>query len=128
MAKFNAKKLLDDQVRPLLKRVGGTAATTAYDVFMGVVGGFLDRDIDIPLPGGDVPAPVAAAADLLKPIDPSRALDEIAKAIKKAEQTLLGENLAIHNASVDIDLAVDVGGVAGATAHFNLTIGPTPTA
>ena len=35
--------------------------------------------------------------------------------------------LAIHNASVDIDLVVDVGGVAGASAKFNLQIGPVAT-
>jgi hypothetical protein len=63
----------------------------------------------------------------LQPIDPVKALEDIAKAVRQAERTLLGENLSIHNASIDVSLLVDVGNVAGASANLNLKIGPVPT-
>jgi hypothetical protein len=122
-AKFNLKKIMDDFVKPVADSI--PLGTAAYDSLMGLIGGAIDKDILLPIP--DLPAAPAVPLPATNPIDPAKALGDIAKAIKQAEQTLLGENLAIHNASVDIDLVVDVGGVAGASAKFNLQIGPVAT-
>ncbi|MFZ4689790.1 MAG: hypothetical protein ACOYLS_11180 [Polymorphobacter sp.] len=119
--KINLKDFLDDHVKPVAKAIP-VVGEPAYNAFMGVVGGVLDKDFEI-----DVPVPSLPAAPAVNPIDPARALGDIAKAIRQAEQTLLGENLSIRTASVDVELTVAVAGAAGATAKFNLEIGPTPT-
>ncbi len=123
--KINLKKMMQDHVRPVAANVQG--CLYFYDGLMGLIGGALDKDISFDLPdppSAPAPGPGSLPAN---PIDPTKALGDIAKAIKEAETTLLGENLAIHNASVDIDLVVNVGGVPGASAKFNLQIGPVAT-
>jgi hypothetical protein len=121
-ASVNLKSIMDAHVKPVAAGVPGGNA--AYTGLMALIGSKIDKDISLTVP--DPPAvPSQAAAS--SPIDPTKALGDIAKAIRQAEQTLLGENLAIHNASVDVDLVVDVGGVAGASAKFNLQIGPVAT-
>jgi hypothetical protein len=119
-------------VKPVAASIPLGAGTAAYDALMALIGDLIDKEISLPipdlpnpgLPGGGVPALPEPA---INPVDPVKALGDIAKAIKEAETTLLGENLAIHNASVDVELSVDVGGVAGASAKFNLQIGPVAT-
>ncbi len=128
--KVNLQTLMGERVRPVANLVPGGGL--AYDTFMFAMNGALDVDIFLPIPtlptpglaDGGVPA---ISVPAVNPIDPTKALGAIAKAIKEAETTLLGENLAIHNASVDVELTVDVGGVAGASAKFNLQIGPVAT-
>jgi hypothetical protein len=130
--KVNLKKLMDQHVKPVAASIPLGAGTAAYDALMALIGDLIDKEISLPipdlpnpgLPGGGVPALPEPA---INPVDPVKALGDIAKAIKEAETTLLGENLAIHNASVDVELSVDVGGVAGASAKFNLQIGPVAT-
>lgn len=122
--KINLKDLLDQHVKPIAASV--LLGEAAYNTLMGLIGGALDRDFEITVP--DLPGlPSAPAAPTITPIDPARALNDIAKAIKQAETTLLGENLSIRNASVDVELTVAVAGAAGATAKFNLEIGPAPS-
>ncbi|WP_439545486.1 hypothetical protein [Sandarakinorhabdus sp.] len=122
--KINLKDLLDEHVKPVARSLPG--GEFAYNGLMGIIGGALDRDFEITVP--DLPGlPSAPVAPSITPIDPARALNDIAKAIKQAETTLLGENLSIRNASVDVELTVAVAGAAGATAKFNLEIGPAPS-
>ena len=129
--KINLKTFCDAHVKPVLQSQGaaGSALGVAYNVFMdtdvpfiGSIGDLLNKDFDIDLPG----LPALPAAPVVQPINPTAALNDIAKAIKQAETTLLGENLSIRNASVDVELTVAVGEAAGASAKFNLQIGPTP--
>lgn len=122
--KINLKSLLDQHVKPIANSIPGGGA--AYGALMGFIGGLLDKDFEIDVP--DLPQPPAAPAlPQITPIDPAKALGDIAKAIREAEKTLLGENLSIRTASVDVELTVAVAGAAGATAKFNLEIGPTPS-
>jgi hypothetical protein len=130
--KVNIKDFMEQHVKPVAATVPLGAGTAAYDGLMALIGGLIDKDISLPIP--NVPGPgladggvPAISVPAVNPIDPTKALGAIAKAIKEAETTLLGENLAIHNASVDVELMVDVGGVAGASAKFNLQIGPVAT-
>lgn len=139
--KINLKEFMDAHVRPLVKAADDVIPrflprpnVAAYDELMSSLGGALDTTIEVDLPEVSLPPPPSpgsgtpATAPLsLQPIDPVKALEDIAKAIRQAEQTLLGENLSIHNASVDVSLVVTVGNVAGASANFNLKIGPVPT-
>ncbi len=130
----NPKQFMDSHVRPVCRRWDGSnplkPAQSAYDALMVLIGGALDFTLTVDLPEVSLPGHAASPPPVAFPaaaVDPTQALNDIARAIKEAEKTLLGENLSIHNASVDVQLSVDVGGVAGATANFNLQIGPVPT-
>ena len=91
-------------------------------------------DSDTPLPrhftgptngGGGTPANGAAApAPVLAPINPVDALRQLAEAISEAERTLNKENLVVATGDLDIELNVDVGGIAGAHAKFTLHVAP----
>ena len=70
---------------------------------------------------GQLPGPPA-----IPPVDPLLPLQRIAQAINAAEQNLNQENLVIHSGSVDVNLTVDVGGVAGAAANIKFNIAPRP--
>lgn len=135
IVQINLKRFLDQHVKPVAASVVTPqlgpipevpVGENAYNAFMAVIGGALDRNfsIDVPVPAGPGGAP---ALPVVTPIDPARVLNDIAKAIKQAETTLLDENLSIRNASVDVELTVAVAGAAGATAKFNLEIGPAPS-
>jgi hypothetical protein len=119
--KINAKDFLDTHVKPIAD--GLPLGAAAYGTLMNLIGGLIDRDFEVDAPG----LPGAPAVPPVTPIDPAKALGDIAKAIKEAEKTLLGENLSIRTASVDVELTVAVAGAAGATAKFNLEIGPAPS-
>jgi len=119
--KINAKDFLDTHVKPIAD--GLPLGAGAYGTLMNLIGGLIDRDFEVDVPG----LPGAPAVPPVTPIDPAKALGDIAKAIKEAEKTLLGENLSIRTASVDVELTVAVAGAAGATAKFNLEIGPAPS-
>jgi hypothetical protein len=140
--KINLKAFMDAHVRPLANAADDAIPqplprpnVAAYDALMSLLGGPLDTTIEVDLPEVSLPPPppspgsgTAVTAPLpLQPIDPVKALEDIAKAVRQAERTLLGENLSIHNASVDVNLLVNVGNVAGASANLNLKIGPVPT-
>jgi hypothetical protein len=60
------------------------------------------------------------------PIDPILPLERIALAINAAEKNLNKENLIISSGSIEVNLNVDVGGVAGASANIKFTIAPQP--
>lgn len=76
-----------------------------------------------PLPTGSGNAPPGLP---LPPVDPVLALQQLADAISRAEKTLNQENLLIASGDLNVDLSVDVGGVAGAHAQVNLRIEPKP--
>ena len=60
------------------------------------------------------------------PINPIDALKLLAEAVSEAERTLNGKNLVIATGTLDVDLNVDIGGVAGAHATLSLRIEPKP--
>ncbi len=121
---------LDDYVKPMADKVG--AGGLPYSAFRAAVSAVIDLDEDIsftipnpfPAPSGDSGAP--AAPPSLAPIDPTAVMKSIARAMREAEKLLNTENLAIGNASADVTLVVDIGGVAGATTTFRINVGPTP--
>ena len=81
--------------------------------------------------GGDSssPSPSEPQPGLnLTPIDPLDPLKKIAKAINEAEKLLNEENLVIATGTVEANLNVDVGGVAGANATIKVDIRPRPQA
>lgn len=129
--KINAKDFLDTHLKPIAANI--PLGSAAYDALMSLkpplprnarsFGELIDKDFEVEVPG----LPSAPAVPPVTPIDPTKALGDIAKAIKEAEKTLLGENLSIRTASVDVELTVAVAGAAGATAKFNLEIGPAPS-
>lgn len=139
--KINLKEFMDSHVRPLAKAADDAIPpplprpnVPAYNALMSLLGGPLDTTIEVDLPEVSLPPPPSPGSGApatsplpLQPIDPVKALEDIAKAVRQAERTLLGENLSIHNASVDVNLLVNVGNVAGASANLNLKIGPVPT-
>lgn len=125
---INAKDFLDTHIKPIAD--GLPLGAAAYDALMNVrlpgfpsLGELIDKDFPIDVPG----LPGAPALPQVTPIDPAKALGDIAKAIQGAEETLLERNLSIRTASVDVELTVAVAGAAGATAKFNLEIGPAPS-
>jgi hypothetical protein len=131
--KINAKDFLDTHIKPIADAIPLGAGTAAYGTLMSLkppfppnaksFGELIDKDFEVDVPG----LPGAPALPQVTPIDPTKALGDIAKAIKEAEKTLLDENLSIRTASVDVELTVAVAGAAGATAKFNLEIGPAPS-
>jgi hypothetical protein len=74
------------------------------------------------LPGVTPPPPPPS----LPPVDPVEALNGIARAIQQMERTLNPENLVIADTSVDVELNVRVGDVAGAHATLHIQIQPKP--
>lgn len=64
----------------------------------------------------------------LAPVDPLAPLQRLAEAINAAEQRLNLQNLVIASGSVEVNLSVKVGDLAGAQATVKLDIQPRPFA
>lgn len=122
---FTLRELLDDHVKPIANAAGAGLAYTALTAALAAV---LDRKIRIPVPdpAKDAAEVGKAVAEALAPIDPANALRDIAKAVGEAEKAFNGQNLAVLNGRVNVQLMVKVGDAAGAQANFDLAIGPTP--
>jgi hypothetical protein len=117
MATVTLKALISEHFKPppLLR--------PAYETFMSLCGEALD-EVRIPLP--DPAAAAKAVGDALSPMDPSKVLLEVARAVSDAEKTLNGQNLAVLQGKVNVQLLVKIGDAAGGQANFDLAIGPTP--
>lgn len=113
-------------VRPFLLSVGVPVAPIDLIVNAAdTIGGPLTDAIEALLPSpGDTPTP-APSPLALTPIAPSDAMREVAEAVRDAEAKLNEANLAIANASAEVTMLVNIGGVAGANATLNVTIAPT---
>lgn len=123
---FTLKSLLDEHVKKLV--AGNTLSKVAYDGFVSTFADALDTPIAIPdsIPVPDLAAAADAAGAALAPIDPAKALQDIAKAVAEAEKMFNGQNLAVLHGKVNVQLLVKVGDIAGAQANFDLAIGPIP--
>lgn len=117
----------DQYVRPFLTSLNVPNAVLApLDFFIGALSDAqqtLDSGIEALL--DTAPEPAAALPNQLVPISPTDAMREVAEAVRDAETALNEANLAIANASAEVSLVVNVGGVAGANATLNVTISPT---
>ncbi len=121
--------------------VADAAAALAREAFFAAADALVDAIGKIPFRGapltfeipnlfpdtgdGDAPSlPVLPPG--LAPIDPVAALKSIAEAVRDAENILNESNLALGSASAEVNVVVEVGGVAGANATLKLNLGPTP--
>ncbi|HEV2818061.1 MAG TPA: hypothetical protein VGW40_12670 [Allosphingosinicella sp.] len=130
---FTLREVLDKFVKPTAVRFDAKVPYDAFIIALEQISkllgkNLLEEGVDIPIP--DLPRAAGEAgkvvADALSPIDPAKALAQIAKAVSEAEKAFNVQNLAVMNGKVNVQLMVNVGGVAGAQANFDLTIGPTP--
>jgi hypothetical protein len=122
------KQLLDEHVKELAAAI--PFGKEAYESFVKSFSAALAKPIHIPIPSLPRLAEEArkTAADALAPIEPAKALSEIAKAVSEAEKVFNGQNLAVLTGRVNVQLMVKVGDAAGAQANFDLAIGPSPQA
>lgn len=113
-----------------------TAANTLVDAFGNIPFGNTPLKVNFPdlFPstgagggggdGGGLPLPAPPPG--LAPIDPVAVLKAIAEAVRDAEKILNESNLALGSASAEVNVVVEVGGIAGANATLKLNLGPTP--
>lgn len=136
---------LSQFVRPFADKVG---AIPAYNTFVGAVsfamtllGQDMDQEITFTIPnpfpssggggggggGGNASPPnLLPPIPSLQPIDPALVLNQLAEALSAAERVLNKENLAIGGATAEVNVVVQVGGLAGANATLKINLGPTP--
>ena len=104
----------------------GNALKGAIDGFLAVSPAALDDLVlfpDFGGGGGGGAAPAAAA----NPINPLDALQQVVTAVRTAEKDLEDKaNLHIAQGTIDLEMAIDVGGVAGAQGRIHLEIAPKP--
>ena len=128
---FSLKELLDEFVEPLVAELPvpvNPGAQIAYAAFLGATKDALRRKIEIPIPDADRGRESAGRviADAMAPIDPAKALRDVANAVSEAEKAFNSQNLAVLSGKVNVQLMVNVGDAAGAQASFDLAIGPSP--
>lgn len=113
---------VEDVLDLMLPLPGGSVIVPQIKNFPGV-NAMLDLEITIPTPQ-DAGSDSSQSAQPAQGGDPKTPLEAIATAIGSAETILNGDNLVISEAAVELNMNVNVPGLAGANTTIKLGVEP----